>query len=215
MAPGTFKFVIIRAVLGSTEFILWCWALLLLPMSYLSILSELAPFWGSLLGWYMNGEPVRCIEICAMFLCFGCVIGIALGSSNRGEEALTGLTYDKMPLGIGVAIVISLFSAIMRVMTRAGKDTHISLFMYYYGAVGALGPFLALLTIAIVNKGPYSFFVYSDYRAYLWLLLGCILDQICLMASLVAFMSASTGFVSLLAYSIVFWAFLADIFIFG
>ena len=80
-----------------------------------------------------------------------------------GGDAITGLTYERMPLGIGVAIVISVFSAVMRVMTRAGKETHISLFMYYYGAVGAIAPFLVILVIAMVNKGPYTFFVYSDY----------------------------------------------------
>jgi drug/metabolite transporter (DMT)-like permease len=54
--------------------------LIYLPLGLTYVLFNMAPFWASLLGYWINHEPIIKQEYLAMFICFVCVIGMALGA---------------------------------------------------------------------------------------------------------------------------------------
>lgn len=75
---GKFHLIILRAIFGTSAFILWMQALLLSPLSLNMILNNLGPFWASFLAFCIYSEPIYAGEIISMFICLASVAGIAL-----------------------------------------------------------------------------------------------------------------------------------------
>ena len=190
------------------------WNLRLVPLMVMSLIGNLAPFWTSIMGHFINKENMLCVEVMAMVFCFLCIIGITLGKNTDSEpEAITGNVYDHMGIGIFLAFCVSLLRASQCVTNRIIKDVHFTLIMFWYNAFGAIFPFIGLTIGKIVATGPFTFYSYSS-TAFMWLILGSLCDFTTCMAVFIAFQNDSSGFVSLLAYASVFWAFLSDALIF-
>lgn len=211
---GKFKFVCLLTFFGLCNFFLFSWNLRLLPLMVMSLIGNLAPFWASILGHFINKENMLGVEIVAMAFCFLCIVGITLGKdSDSGPEAITGNVYNHMGIGIVLAFCVSWFRASQCVTNRIIKDVHFSLIMFWYNAWGAIFPFIGLMISKFFAAGPFTFYNYSS-TAFMWLILGSLCDFTTCMAVFIAFQNDSSGFVSLLAYASVFWAFISDALIF-
>ena len=77
--------MVTRSLCGISAVILMSYTITLLPLSVYFVLFNLAPFWTSFLGYLINGEAIYAIEIVAMVLCIGCVVGISLGKSDTEQ----------------------------------------------------------------------------------------------------------------------------------
>jgi drug/metabolite transporter (DMT)-like permease len=61
------QFALLFVILTTIEF---------LPMTICILLLNLNPFWSSILGYFVNGDTFYKIEILAIAICFGLVVGI-------------------------------------------------------------------------------------------------------------------------------------------
>ena len=74
--------IFLRTILGTSNFMLTIWVLTMVPLSIVIILTNLAPFWASILGYLINKEPIINYEYFAMAICFACVVAITLSKDT-------------------------------------------------------------------------------------------------------------------------------------
>jgi len=67
-----------RSFFGVTDFVLYIWGVSLVPLALATILFNLAPFWTSILAYFINGEKIYPLEYLAMGICFSLVICLTL-----------------------------------------------------------------------------------------------------------------------------------------
>ena len=78
----------------------------MVPLSIVIILTNLAPFWSSILGYFINKEPIIRIEYIAMAICFSCVVGITLS-----KDSVSSNFANTMVVGIALTIIASWLKA--------------------------------------------------------------------------------------------------------
>jgi len=202
--------ILLRAIFGTSAFILWMQALLFSPLSLNMVLMNLCPFWASFLAYGIYAERIYPAEIIAMFVCLGSVAGIAfLKPAGITTESVTDQTYDMVWVGLLIVFASSWISAGTKIVSRLGKGVHWSLFMFYYGIIGSVVPLIGVLISSAITNEP--IFSYTSYpKALGWLLFGSVCDMICIICGIIAYQSDTTGFVSLLNYTAILWGFLAD-----
>jgi len=76
----------------------------MVPMYISVILFNLAPFWTSLLAFWINGEPIVKLEYVAMAICFLCIIGMTISKmyANDAEESV----YSPSTFAFGVCMCV-------------------------------------------------------------------------------------------------------------
>ena len=79
---GKFFLLALRGTCGITSLCGVTWVLTMVPLSLTTVLFNLAPFWVSILGYLLNGEPVQWFEYLAMIISFLGVFGIAFGGDT-------------------------------------------------------------------------------------------------------------------------------------
>ena len=70
--------IIFRSLMGHTSFTSFNLAVPFAPLSLIMILFNTSPFFMSIIAFCLLKEPIICVEIVGMFVCFGAVIAIAL-----------------------------------------------------------------------------------------------------------------------------------------
>jgi drug/metabolite transporter (DMT)-like permease len=112
----------------------------------------LTPFWVSILGYFINGEKVRLVEMIAMAICLGFVIALTLMKGNKNAEQIEDVTAsDGMVTGVIVCIIASWFNASESICSRRLNNVHFTLVMYYNAVVGTLLPFVVLVVYSLVT----------------------------------------------------------------
>jgi len=87
MPWSQFPILIVRSIFGVTCFVCVTWALTMIPLSLNTILFNLAPFWVSILGYFINGEKVATIEYICMVVSFLGVFGMCAAGMIGKEES--------------------------------------------------------------------------------------------------------------------------------
>lgn len=72
-----------RALLGWLITFLINAVLTMIPFTLLVILFQTSPFWTSIMGYSINGEPLYMVEIIGMILCFVAVVAITLDDKEK------------------------------------------------------------------------------------------------------------------------------------
>ena len=67
-----------RSLFGVGNFVLYIWVMKMIPLALATILFNLAPFWTSLLGYFINGENIYVFEYIAMGICLILVVCLTL-----------------------------------------------------------------------------------------------------------------------------------------
>ena len=107
------KLIFYRTILGTANFMLSIWVLTMVPLSIVIILTNLAPFWTSILGYMINSEPIIKIEYLAMAICFSCVVAITLS-----KDSSVGSFESTMIIGMLFTIIRSWTQAALTVCSR-------------------------------------------------------------------------------------------------
>ena len=68
----------LRSLFGVGNFTLYIWVMKMIPLALATILFNLAPFWTSLLGYFINGEKIFVFEYIAMGVCLILVVCLTL-----------------------------------------------------------------------------------------------------------------------------------------
>ena len=76
----------LRCVLDLTSYIGIVFGLPLVPLIVMSTIFQTAPFWASILGYFVIGETISCFEIIAMFASFGGIICICISSRQHADD---------------------------------------------------------------------------------------------------------------------------------
>ena len=116
-------------------------------------------------------------------------------------------------LGIIFSFACAWMLAGLFVTNRLLKGVDNYTVMFYHGISGFLISFIYLCVDAH-NHGNFFFFVKYSPTQFFYCLLGCLSDCICVYSGLMAAQSGTLGFISLITYTQIVYAFLSDLFIF-
>jgi len=72
------KIVVFRSFVGLAGFLCMGYGIWLLPLVLNTILFNTAPFWMSLMSYMFLGEALTPFQIVSLFVCFSCVVVIAV-----------------------------------------------------------------------------------------------------------------------------------------
>ena len=212
------KDLIIRVVAGQLTFGIINFTISLISIGTALILFETNPFWVAILACLVLKERVQLIEVVGMFICFGGVLMIAFAKQKRIDESESGEVDEKDQLdsfdqwlGLAGGLIAAWTMGFNAIYNRKLKHLNHNVIMFYHGSLGCLICCIILAIEGIVNGG---FRTYEDSNTYIFLLSGGFLDCICVNMLTIAYQKDSSGFVSLMAYTIVVYGFLADILIF-
>ena len=217
--PESVKDLIVRCIAGQVTFALINYTITLISMGTSLILFQTNPFWVSILACLLLSEKIKLVEILGIFVCFGGVIMIAFAKQQRISEAAEDTvdteedaTSDSDQwLGIGLALLSAWTMGFNSVFTRKLKNINYTVVMTYHGLTGVS---LALIYIVVERLIVGEFRMYTALQ-YLILTAAALTDTVCVNSMTIAYQSDSSGFVSLLGYTIVFYGFLADIVVFN
>ena len=81
--------VVLRSFFGVMAFLTYNVALTLLPLAFVVILNNLAPFWTALLAHWFNKEPIFLLEYLSMFICLILIITMSTAASVGGQNNVT------------------------------------------------------------------------------------------------------------------------------
>lgn len=126
--------LIARGFLGILVLLMFFLSVSLNTISLHTIINETAPFWIVLLGYLFLGERITVLQVIAMILCFSGVMVIAFHSSSAENEQMKTTTL----MGVSVAVILSILFALMNVMNRSLKETHVFIVGFFNGWVGLL-----------------------------------------------------------------------------
>ena len=217
--------VVIRSVAGQVTFGLMNVSFALIPIGTAFIMLQTSPFWTSILACLIVGEKIRVIEILGIVASFIGVVMIGL-NKQQGEDADSedlpmnsgetgevdeedGRTSTEW-LGLGLAMLAAWTYSVNSVFNRKLKDLEVSVIMIYYG----FGGIVAAITYITAERLIVGEFRIYTATQYLILTASAIADVIEINSMTIAYQRDSSGFVSLLGFTVVIYGFLADVFIF-
>lgn len=121
---------------------MFTYSLTMIPLSISMMIFQTAPFWTTILGYFINSEPIRRVEYIAMGLCFIGVVAIA-SSKDAGHIVETDST--RKVTGVVIAFVTSWFYAGCNVLNRKLKNIHFSILGFFHPLTGFV---LAMIFLA-------------------------------------------------------------------
>ena len=111
--------------------------------------------------------------------------------------------------GILMANLASFSEGFGDVISRTLKDVYISIIIFWYGLLATIGSLLYLLITSELSFAGYT------SQQYFLLGLAVLCAVVALTANIVAFQADSSGFVALLSFVVLVWAYAADMLIFN
>ena len=107
------------------------------------------------------------VDLLAMVVCFGAIVGIAVVGGNTTQEEET---YNYYMIGIGCAIGVSWILALTNILVRHMRDIHFSVVLFqqilFYLIVSGI--------LAAWTYKPSS--AYQHYQTYIYLLAGGLFE---------------------------------------
>ena len=120
-----------------------------------------------------------------------------------------------MMLGYGLIFVTSWIYASNCILNRALKGVHHAIVLFWHGMFGLTLAWLAVLIEGWVTADGSGIRIFHyDTRVYLMMLGATMFDSLMVNSVTIAFQSDSSGFVALISYLNILYAFAADRFIF-
>ena len=192
------------------------------------MLFQTGTFWISILACACFSEPIIPLELVAMVICFGMMITITVSSSSDGDQATAQVTTDgagdvqganyssaQMLLGYALVFICAWTYAINCVLARALNSINASVLMFWHGVLGLLLASVAIAVVAWANPTDAGLQMFNyDHKVYGLILAATLFDTLGVNSQTIAFQSGSSGFVSLVSYVNVLYAFLSDCLIF-
>ena len=150
-----------------------------------------------------------------MFLSFGGVILIAFSYSIKGAatEETTDVSTNKQILGSGLILLASWTYATVTLMTRQMQHVNFAVILFYYGVVASILSLLMVVFESLVKHEPIRFWEYSGEQYGYTLLLSAV-NYFGMNCQTIALQNEKSGFVTLLGYIGLVYAFFGDLFIF-
>ena len=203
----------LRSLFGVLNFVLYIWVTKMIPIALATILFNLAPFWTSFMGYFINGEQIYMFQYFAMAVCLVLIVCLTLtkDSPDADVNQKPVNTYADTVMGILISIFASINGAAMNISNRRLQGTHFSVVMFFHSLLGFTIPLLIVVLYCVITGA--TFFQYVP-AGWLWLSIGALCDLIGCIFNVTAFQNDESAFIAVIQYSQVFYAFLVDIFAF-
>ena len=190
----------------------------LVPLLVQCTLFNTAPFWASILGCVFLRERLVRLEIVALILSFCGVLCVAFSKMDRGgtedaEESETTSTGTFL-LGCVFVLCCAWCEASVTLLSRSLQDVNFSVLLFWYGVVAVPANLLIVLCEAYVNSHSFRLLEY-DAGQYMWMLLIAFFNFIGVCSQTIAAQNERSGFVTLLGYIGLVYAFMGDLLIFS
>ena len=176
----------LRSLFGVLNFVLYIWVTKMIPIALATILFNLAPFWTSFMGYFINGEKIYIFQYFAMAVCLVLIVCLTLtkDSPSTATKQKPVNTYADTLMGIVISILASINGAAMNISNRRLQGTHFSVVMFFHSLLGFTIPLLILLLYSLITSTPLFQYVPAGY---LWLTIGAVCDLIGCIFNVTAF----------------------------
>ena len=160
-------------------------------------------------------EAITPFEIAALILSFASVLCIALSGSNEtaGQSEEVDDSNSSKLIGSVLILCVAWVYASVVIITRKMQAIHFVCVMFYFGLVAAPAVLVVILGQAWASDGPIKMSQY-DASAFGFIALLATLAFLSNNALTIAMQSERSGFVTMLGYIGLVYAFFGDIFIF-
>ena len=118
LPTGAGLFIAIRAICNIVIIYGVLYSVRLIPIAISNIILKSSPFWTGLLSMCLNNEPFTRMDLIAMILCFGFIVGITF--TGKSEDLNTNTDYVFV-IGVCIAFICSWSIGISNVVTRRLK----------------------------------------------------------------------------------------------
>ncbi len=188
--------MIVRSFVGQMGFLFFNAGLIYAPVSLIFIIFNTNPFIISLLGLILNGEPIHRFEIIGMILCF---IGLILVSWSTVSKQSEGPNSSEKIIGILFAFGSATCFSVSCVISRKMKNVNFLVNSTLHSIVGMIVSVTFRLFLLVMLGKPFLLIEYPS-DVLLKAFSGAFFDSGAVMSVIIAFMSDSSGFVSLFGY---------------
>ena len=198
----------------------------MVPIVVQTTIFNTAPFWTSFLAWLVLGDKISCFEICAMFISFGGVVMIGMTSTTdeEAEEESLEVVKEESPtkfftgrteiiVGCICILVTAWGFSTVNVINRKLQKIPFAVLNIWYGLFAWVATLALLVGESVVYKKPFRLFSY-DSNQYLISAVASIINFGTISCQTIAMQNERPGFVALLGYIGLVYAFLSDTFIF-
>ena len=186
------------------------------PISLALLCWTTTPFWISIIGYFINGEHMILMEILAMIVCFACVSVILTQSKDDQDQQQVDAqegdyVENQTLLGLVIALIAAICSGFFAALTRSLKQVPVNVSIFYNCIIGMIITILYLLIETLVStpEDGLRMFSYTGWMYGISMISNC-LDNLVLYLFLIAFTSDASGFVAVLSYTRILWAYVAD-----
>jgi len=188
--------MVMRSFVAQISFLFFNCGLMYAPVSLCYIIFNTNPFIISLLGLVLNGEPIHRFEITGMILCF---IGLILVSWSTLSKQSEGTSSSEKIIGILFALGSATFFSFSCVISRKIKNVNFLVNITLHSIFGIIISVTLRLFLLVMLGKP---FLLIEYPLYVLLkaFSGAFCDSGGVISVTIAFMSGSSGFVSLFGY---------------
>lgn len=136
------------------------------------------------------------------------------GAASSAKDTDTAYSPAMQLLGAGLIFCTSWCYAVVSILTRQMQSMHFSVMLFYYSIVASVCSALMILCQAWIKDEPIRLFTY-DGEQWLFLCSVSVVNFIGLNCQTIALQNERSGFITLLGYIGLVYAFLGDIFIFN
>jgi drug/metabolite transporter (DMT)-like permease len=141
--PISNKWVVaLRSFFGVMCFLTYNIALTLIPLAFVIILQNLAPFWTAIFASWLNKEPIFLLEYLSMFACLTLIIIMSTANADESSVSLPGIL---------VAIASSFCMSGLQITNRRLKGTSFLVLNWWHSILGFIFPFIGFGIYAWVN----------------------------------------------------------------
>lgn len=207
-----------RSLFGTIGFTCQAVGTPMIPLVVLQTINGTSPFWAGVLGWCFLRESISRFEICAMVLSF---VGICIIASSKAITSTAGdVVMDDegdslvmILVGSSLIFVNAWMFASVAIVTRQMQKLHFTVNLFYYSILATVVVLIILVAESLAKWEPIRLWSYS-WQQWLFMCSACLANYIGMNCLTIAMQNERSGFISLLGYIGVVYAFLGDIFIF-
>ena len=171
------------------------------------------PFWITIVAFFWMREAIIPLEIISMLVCYSMVVLIALQQKkNTDEEGIiseeeASEVRDNIA-GLGCALVAAFIMGFCAVSSRMLKDTPTPIIIFYHTIGGFVMTGLFVLIESLVNGNLRM----TEYTSRQWLiaLAASACETCALFTVTLAYQRDSSGFVALISYMNIVYAYICD-----
>ena len=138
---GQRMIVLIRSIVGLIGFTSLLLGLQHLPIYVTTILMNTAPFWVTILSYFILKSKVTTKDLLLIVGCFSGVVILSIGQ-KMGDDNQENIEEDSgiknRLFGVGCIFVLSWCYSTISVINRFLKDTHFSVLLFHYGWIASV-----------------------------------------------------------------------------